>query len=70
MNIEISSDISDHDLLSLLTKEEHRESFMGGHFLSVYVECPWKFYFRYILGLMPIENQRFFIRGQAPLSPK
>lgn len=44
---------------------EHRESFLGGHFISLYQECPWKFFLKYILGYIKPTEQRYFVRGQA-----
>lgn len=52
--------------LSLLDKEtEHRESFLGMHFINTYQKCPWKFFLKYVLGFMKDTNPRYFIRGQA-----
>lgn len=44
---------------------DQRESFLGGHFISEYTDCPWKFFFKYVLGWSNIQNQVYFTRGQA-----
>ena len=49
----------------LSSEEEHRESFLGGHFIETYQKCPWLFFLKYVLGFQANSSKRYFIRGQA-----
>ena len=44
---------------------EHRESFLGGHFISTFKDCPRSFYFKYIMRLSSQREHSFFILGSA-----
>lgn len=44
---------------------EHRESFLGGHFMSTYKDCPRAFFFKYLMRLASAQEHSFFILGSA-----
>lgn len=44
---------------------EHRESFLGGHFISTYKDCPRQFWFKYINRLTKNTSKAHFILGSA-----
>lgn len=64
-NIEPDSPYLQQALEILQTDGGHRESFLGGHFIETYQECPWKFFLKYVLGLVEKSSKRYFIRGQS-----
>jgi hypothetical protein len=57
--------MTEQNIRDKLSTEVHRESFLGGHFFSVYNECPRKFFMRYVCGLKAVGGERHFVRGQA-----
>lgn len=63
--VEIGGSLYNQATEFLKNQPEHRESFLGGHFIETYQKCPWLFFLKYVLGFQSNGSKRYFIRGQA-----